>query len=70
MSGVLRPYTLTDVLGTMNDQLTSPSGSTVASLGQIVEAGEIITISETTPTVIVGAVARWDQGVWGATQWG
>lgn len=70
MSGIVRPYTLADVLGTINDQLSAQTSSTaITALGQFAEVDETVPSAELTPTVTVAAVAGWDQGVWGGFQW-
>lgn len=70
MSGVVRPYTLADVLGALSDQIgATTSTTTVQSLGQFVEDDESVTSAEVTPTLTVAANAGWDQGVWGGFGW-
>lgn len=72
MPGVLRPYTLVDVLGTINDQsgLGSQSASTALTV-------PLSTVGEVDETTSVGDAAfgslstatTWDQGVWNAGTW-
>lgn len=73
MPGVLRPYTLIDLLGQINGQAQSNTGTTTGAsataFGQIAEANEQITASDSA-TGVVRSVAGWDQEVWGASTWG
>lgn len=70
MAGVLRPYTLADVLGTINLAATAnvaASGS-VTGVGFFSEADETLPLTDSA-TATAAAPAAWDAGVWGATLW-
>jgi hypothetical protein len=73
MAGVLRPYTLIDVLGQINGQSQSSTGTTTGAsstaFGQIGEVNEQVSAVDSAVGV-VRAVAGWDQEVWGASTWG
>ncbi len=72
MPGVLRPYTLIDLLGQINGQSQSNTGTTTGAsataFAQIAEVDEQITATDTVAGV-VRTVAGWDQEVWGASSW-
>lgn len=72
MPGVIRPYTLTDVLQTMN-QAQINQGATVgansATFGVIAEVDDSVTPVGDTGSATHSAPAGWDQGQWGATSW-
>lgn len=67
MPGVIRPYTLADVLGTLNQQSTTTT-DTVAGLGTLVEADEGVPLADAA-TATIQRIATWDNGVWGALSW-
>lgn len=74
MPGVIRPYTLTDVLATINQaaqggSVTTGLSSTVFSV--IAEADESVpsTSMADAATTSAAVPTGWDQGQWGATQW-
>ena len=70
MPGVFRPYTLVDILGTLNDQTGQQQGSqTVNGLGQFAEDDEQMLLGDSM-TATVQANPAWDAGVWGAVGWG
>jgi hypothetical protein len=72
MPGVFRPYTLVDILGTLNDQSSGQQGSDqiISGLGFFAETDESAQTSDSmTGTLIVGNSA-WDAGAWGSTTWG
>lgn len=69
MPGVFRPYTLVDVLGTMNEQLSQPTGDTINGLGNFAETDESTTIADSMTTTLVVGTYAWDAGVWGSVTW-
>lgn len=70
MPGVFRPYTLVDVLGTLNQQSGVLTGSQIITgFGNFAETDEEMTIGDTMST-IVQTNSVWDAGVWGAFTWG
>lgn len=71
MPGVFRPYTLLDVLGTLNDQSTNNIGSDtiVNGLGVFAETDESASFADSMTTV-VQTNSVYDAGVWGASTWG
>lgn len=69
MPGVFRPYTLVDVLGTMNEQLTQPTGDTISGFGLFGETAEAATVTDSMSTT-VQANPVYDAGVWGSFTWG
>lgn len=71
MPGVTRPYTLVDILATINgpgSQGTTTSTNVVTGLGIFVEPDETIPLTDSVSTT-VAAPATWDNGIWGGTQW-
>jgi hypothetical protein len=70
MAGVVRPYTLVDVLGTLNSQSTGSAtpSTTVSGVGFFAEADESSTSTDTASTQ-VGPLIGWDQQNWGAFSW-
>lgn len=71
MSGVLRAYSLADVLGTLNSQSSGGASSatgTVTGVGFFSEADESVPMGDTV-TAAAAVPAGWDGGVWGATVW-
>lgn len=70
MPGVLRPYTLADVLATINQQSTATSATSgsVTGVGFFEEADEAVPVADSA-TATASAPAGWDAGVWGATLW-
>lgn len=69
MPGVFRPYTLVDVLGTLNEQSIPFQGDVITSQGFFAETDEGFTAHDTMTTV-VQTNRLWDQGVWGSVTWG
>lgn len=70
MPGVLRPYTLVDVLGVLNQQNTQQqSAQLVNGLGDFAEADEAFTTADSV-TASHAVNATWDNGTWGAVTWG
>jgi hypothetical protein len=70
-SGVFRPYTLVDVLGTMNQQITDMTGSqSVTGFGTFAEADEEMTTTDSvTSTLVTASTATWDNATWGTFVW-
>lgn len=69
-SGVLRPYSLPDVLGSLSDGISSLAGSsTSAGTGFFTEADEAVGLTDTA-TVTVQASPAWGNGQWGQGAWG
>lgn len=72
MPGVIRPYTLTDVLQTMN-QNTMNQGATVGAnsttFGVIAEVDDVTTPLGDSGAVTHSVPAGWDQGQWGSVSW-
>lgn len=70
MPGVYRPYTLVDVLGTINDQSSQQQGTQLVSgLGQFAEADETMVTTDAW-TSTIQANPPWDAGTWGQFTWG
>lgn len=70
MPGVLRPYSLADVLGTLNTQSSASTATTgtITGVGFFAEADESMPMADTV-TGSAAVPATWDHGVWGATVW-
>jgi hypothetical protein len=73
MPGVIRPYTLLDVLATINQNATGNAtvGANTSAFGIIAEADESIPAAAVADaaTAAVAATAGWDQGTWGGVGW-
>ncbi len=69
MPGVFRPYTLVDILGTINEQSTQTQGEIIVAQGFFAQTNETYT-SHDTMTTVVQANPSWDGGVWGSFTWG
>ncbi len=67
-SGVLRPYTLVDVLGTLNQQSQQQTGTTISGLSGFAEADESATVGDAV-TASAQTPPGWDQTTWGAAVW-
>lgn len=71
MPGVLRPYTLVDVLSTINNQNgvgnTNPTVLTVP-LSEVGEVDEAATMGDSAFASSQTNIT-WDQGVWSAGSW-
>ena len=68
MPGVNRPTTLTDVLGTLNQQSTATSDM-LTGLASFAEADETAAMADSM-TATAQAPPGWDQTTWGAFVWG
>lgn len=67
MPGVVRPYTLPDVLAQIIGGSSQPSTTDVPT-GQFAEADEAIAVGDDV-TGTVQAPKGWDNTVWGAFTW-
>lgn len=75
MPGVIRPYTLTDVLSTITGQAGQAGSATIGAnsttFGIVAEADESIpagSMADTAAT-IPAVPAPWDRAIWGMTSW-
>lgn len=68
MPGVYRPYSLTDILGTLSDQSSQQQDTTISGLGDFAETAELATLSDAV-TGTVTTNAGWGSGTWGTTAW-
>lgn len=69
-SGVLRPYSLPDVLGSLSDGISNlAASSTSAGTGYFLEADETVGITDSA-TVTSVANPAWGGGQWQAFSWG
>jgi len=69
MPGVFRPYTLSDVLGTIQQQALGNTDTAVSGVGAFAEADETAALADSA-TLTAGANPAWDGGTWGAVTWG
>lgn len=72
MPGVIRPYTLTDVLQTMNQNQMNQgatTGANLAQLGVIAEADETVVPTADSAAATHSPNAGWDTTYWGAVSW-
>lgn len=67
MPGVNRPTTLTDVLGTLNQQSTATSDM-LTGLAAFAETDETAAVTDSA-TVTAQPPPGWDQSTWGAFAW-
>lgn len=70
MPGVVRPYTLVDILGTLNSQSQGSANvaTSISGIGYYAEVDESSTSSDTASTQVT-ALIGWDQQNWGAFSW-
>lgn len=71
MPGVFRPYTLTDILGSLSDGIDAAvQGDTSATgTGYFTEADETLGITDS--ATVTGPLSKtWDSGEWGQFLWG
>lgn len=70
-SGVIRPYTLVDVLSTIYNQTSQLSQQLTGSSGSIGIIGEVNEVSTSVDTTFgtVSSKLGWDQGIFNAVQW-
>lgn len=67
MPGVIRPYTLVDILGTISGQNSQGNqGNTALTtpLSAVAEVDETVTSADSA-TALSSAAKGWDQEVWG-----
>lgn len=71
MPGVFRPYTLVDVLGTLNQQIAQQQGGSVSvnGFGDFAEIDETSVYTDSV-TTSVQVNPTWDNGTWGGISWG
>jgi hypothetical protein len=69
MAGTVRPYTLADIIGTLNTQSSEAQGSIVPLQGFFGSTNETTTLTGTF-TTSVQANPAWDAGRWGLVTWG
>lgn len=71
MPGVFRPYTLVDVLGTMNEQGVQATGNDIINgLGDFGQTNEIFSLADAvTLAHQAGTLNTWDNVAWGAFTW-
>ena len=69
MPGLVRPYTLSDILGQLNDQSQAFQGSIVPLQGYFAQPNENSTVSDLM-TTNVRLNPNWDMGQWGMVTWG
>lgn len=70
---MFRPYTLVDVLGTMNQETGDLAGGQqiITGFGQFAEADETMSASDSATTALtVASTQTWDNSTWGAFTWG
>lgn len=68
MPGVFRPYTLVDVLGTINQQSTQQTADVINGLGTFAETDENATITDSA-VATAQLNPTWDNGTWGTIIW-
>lgn len=69
MPGVYRPYTLTDVLGSIQQQAVGNTDTSTSGVGYYAEADETMTAADSA-TATVQVPTTWDNGEWGQFTWG
>lgn len=77
MPGVIRPYTLQDLLGALNGQSQGSSDTTTGAastgFGVIAEADESIpatSVTDTATGLLVTSAPGWGGLTWGGFSWG
>lgn len=70
MPGVFRPYTLVDVLGTLNQQNGQQQDTAVSGLGNFGEADETLGAIDSVTATVSATAATYDSGQWGQFTWG
>jgi hypothetical protein len=70
-SGVFRPYTLVDVLGTMNQQISNMTATqTVTGFGTFAEVDDKMSATDSaTGTLVTASTVTWDNATWGTFTW-
>ena len=69
MAGVYRPYTLTDILASIQSQAQGNTDTSTSGVGSFAEADETLTVADSA-TASAGLPAGWDGATWGAFTWG
>lgn len=72
MPGVIRPYNLTDVLNTLNQNQINQGATTGAAtvqFGVIGEVDETVAPTADSATATHSATPGWDAGYWGSVAW-
>jgi hypothetical protein len=73
-TGVVRPYTLLDVLMTINDQVNQVQQTVSGSVTGISVVGEddepSVTMADSTYGVALSTAPTWGNTVWGSGAWG
>lgn len=72
MPGVVRPYTLIDVLNTIYDTAVSASltnSGSIQTISTTVNAVDQISSADTGGVYTQAATVGWDQQNWGSVQW-
>jgi hypothetical protein len=70
MPGVYRPYTLPDVLGSLQQQALGNTDTSVSGVGQYADAAETLAPLSESVTATIQAPATWNNGQWGQFSWG
>ena len=71
MPGVFRPYTLVDVLGTLNSQNNQLQGAqTITGLGDFGETNETAGFVDSATGTLNAVAPAWDGTFWGQFSWG
>jgi hypothetical protein len=68
-SGVFRPYSLVDVLGSINNQNASSPDTSTSGIGALAEADEQTTWADLGTIYLRTSAPSWDREVWGAIAW-
>lgn len=68
MSGTVRPYTLQDILGQLNQNTDQTQGSVVPQQGFFSVAAEQVTFADSV-TATVASNPNWGAGTWGMSVW-
>lgn len=73
--GTIRPYTLVDILNTINDQAVGDVGNAVTSgvafvVGIVGDFDDPVTVTDVASgSVFASGTTGWDQGLWNAFTW-
>jgi hypothetical protein len=68
MPGVFRPYTLADVLGSIQQQALGDTATSVSGVGYFAEADESVPLADSV-TGTAQLPSTWDNGEWGQFSW-
>ena len=71
MPGVFRPYTLADILGSIQQQAQGNTDTSVSGVGTFAEADENLTALADSATAAVrpASLNTWDNTGWGQFSW-